>query len=230
MKRTKRFLALALILLMMFGLTGNACTTLSSIIGGLEGNDTAYSNQTNNDDRKVVSFYNGISDAEIIDAEVLTVKYSDISDITEKAREIVDAGVMLYIAEPECSAEDISVLLSIPKSNTTSYQSELLAAYSIYKLDNKYVFANSYIILADESNNSNQFANKSDISVENAEKTAPDVQAQVPSNFSDVITFSEYAASEYAARKSNTAFFDHDTIIAAALTSKNDMERSAQCI
>lgn len=223
MKRTKSFLALALTLLMMFGLVGTAFAAPVSTTGALGGDGTICTGQHDNGGKQIITFYDGISDAEIIAADVLTIEYSDIANIAENAKEIVDAGVMIYIMEPECSAEDISVLLSIPKSSTTAYQSELLAAYSIYKLNDKYVFANSYVVFADEDDTSNQFVSRNKTAVKEAEKVAPDAQAQVQSNFSDAITFSEYTA-----RRSVTVPFDHITLLSAALTSKDDVEDVAQ--
>lgn len=223
MKKTKSLLALALTLLMTFSLVGTAFAAPPSPVEGLSDSSIVYDEQPNSNGQQIVSFYDGISNAEIASADVLTVQYSDIADVAGIAREVVDMGVMLYIAEPECSAEDISALLSIPKSSTTSYQSELLVAYSIYKLNDKYVFANSYAIIADE--NDNQLTNRNYSSDAEVEKVAPDALAQVQSNFSDAITFSEYAT-----RRSDALFLDHSTIISAALTSKSDVEDAAQNI
>lgn len=223
MKKTKSFLALALTLLMMFSLVGNAFAASATSVGDFDDSRIVYDGQPNGGGQRIVSFYDGISNAEIAGADVLTVQYSDIGSIAEIAKEVVDMGVMLYIAEPECSAEDISALLSIPKSSTTSYQSELLVAYSIYKLNDKYIFANSYVMMADEDDGSNQFANERSSDAEETEKVAPRAQAQVQSNFADVTTLSDYAV-----QRAGTVSFDHSTIIAAALTSKSDVEDVAQ--
>ena len=105
---------------------------------------------TNEETLNVVTFHEGLTIAEITGKAALSINYFNLNALSSRAKEIVDSGTMIYIANPEVSAEAIADLLSISKTNTTSYQNLLLMAYSIYKLDEKYVFANHYAAFAYE--------------------------------------------------------------------------------
>ena len=88
MKKTKSFLALALTLLMMFSLVGNAFAASATSVGDFDDSRIVYDGQPNGGGQRIVSFYDGISNAEIAGADVLTVQYSDIGSIAEIAKEL----------------------------------------------------------------------------------------------------------------------------------------------
>jgi hypothetical protein len=107
----------------------------------------------------VINFDETTTDDSIALADVLVIKYDDISMISDKAKSIVDEGKLIYITSPQTSAEEISKKLSIPKQGISTYNREALVAFSIFKADNLYVFQGHYVTIgevADRDNLSNE--------------------------------------------------------------------------
>lgn len=174
----------------------------------------------------VVTFHEGMTISEIIDKKVLSIKYSDLSSISSTAKEIVDSGTMIYISDPEISAEAVADLLSIPKDTTTSYQNLVLMSYSIYKLDEKYVFANHYAAFADEGELS---AGSNDDSIPSmSEIIAPSniSEARSASNFSNAILMPTYLKE----RLDDTPEINSMDAISTAISAKADMEAMSRSI
>jgi len=83
-------------------------------------------------------------------ADVIVVEFSEIETIFDYARAWLDVGKMIYVNNPQVSAETIAEMLSIPKEGTISYNNDLLIAYSIYKVDGLYVFELHYVVIVDD--------------------------------------------------------------------------------
>lgn len=76
--------------------------------------------------------------------KVVSVPYEKINSIVSDAKRFIDEGKTLYISSPECSNEELADLFSIPKDDTTIYNSLVLLATSIYRLNDIYIFENHY--------------------------------------------------------------------------------------
>lgn len=171
---------------------------------------------------EVINYHENFSLNELDESDVVYIDYSDIQSIASSAKEIVDSGATIFVFNPEVSAETIAELLSIPKGSTTLYQSHPLMAYSIYKLGDHYVFANHYIVLADTSENTME----SNVPTPNVtgENRAPMVSSDNvgSSNFTDVLTASEYLLSP------NAINVDPQDLISTAISAKADVVSTAQ--
>ncbi len=209
----KKLLSMILCTVMVMGM---GITTFAN-----ESSKVDFNTQINS---KVVTFYTGISENDIMASDVLLINYTDISSIIDIAKKIVDNGVMLYISDPQCSSEEISRLLSIPKTNTTSYQNALLAAYSIYKLDDQYIFANNYVLLATEGHTEIESKNDDAINSVLPERTAP--IEQVDSNFSKVILQSDFNKMSPLTKITD----NQNHLLNAAIRSKQDTEAHSRNI
>ncbi|MBQ2281862.1 MAG: hypothetical protein II332_03740 [Kiritimatiellae bacterium] len=175
-----------------------------------------------NDASKIVNYDEDFSLNELDETDVVYIDYSDINRISSSAKEIVDAGATIFILYPEVSAEAIAEMLSIPKGSTTLYQSQPLMAYSIYKLGDHYVFANHYIVLADTSEAATK--NSTVLPEVAGESMAPMVSSDgnVSSNFSDVITASEYYELP------NALQVNPEDFVSTAISAKADVVATAQ--
>lgn len=153
-----------------------------------------------------------------LDSDVVVVDYSNLDDISDVAKNMVDTGTLLYISNPLSSAEDVSEMLSIPKSNISSYHEELLVGYSIYKINDDYQFTNHYVVFASDDSSDEQ----KDFTSAPTETTAPlksTQRSQTISNFSDAILINSQNVKTFSA---NT--FNHNNIVEAAVGAKDDME------
>lgn len=149
-------------------------------------------------------------------AKLVTVKYSEIENMAGTAKDLVDSGTVLLITNPEISAEAISELLSIPKSNTTSYQKEILMAYSICKVKDQYIFTNHYAVMASET--TTDLAAKNFLDIDTEEMDAPTDQPQT--NFSNAILMAE----PFSHKNSDMLAFNTTHMASAVLSCKADME------
>jgi hypothetical protein len=160
-------------------------------------------------EKGIVNYYDGITDKEILKGDILSIEYVDVKKIAKNAKSYIDDGLMIYISNPEISAEEIAKLLSIEKNNSNKYQDLLLLAYSIYKVDDNYIFGNHYAVFAEEG--------ESKIEAENVlnqkERTAP--EASVSTEFGKVTTVKEYKSSK------NTIIFDRNEVCEAAFEQRN---------
>ncbi len=118
-------------------------------------------------------------------ADVISVEYDYIDEIAEYAKIWIDAGKTLYITSPEVSAESIAEELSIPKDGINAYNEAILFAYSIYSIDNCYIFENHYAVL-DKTNSEEAIS----ACANDAEK-AQDLETNTDS-FEKAITINEY--------------------------------------
>lgn len=174
----------------------------------------------------VGNFHEGLEMAEAADKAVLSINYSDLSGLSGMAKEIVDSGTMIFIANPEISAEAVAKLLSIPKTNITSYQNLLLMAYSIYKLDEKYVFANHYAAFAYEGE-ANGDSDNTSFSLMNETDAPFDVsEARTGLNFSNAILMPHYLKQ----RSASTPIVNPMDAISTAISAKADMEATTRNI
>jgi hypothetical protein len=126
---------------------------------------------------------------DVLNEDVVVVDFADIEAISDTARGMVDSGTMLYITNPEVSAEELAVMLAIPRSSVTSYNELLLIAFSVYKVNGVYVFENHYVLFTD--------CDDFFTSVENEAKCESDfVEKELPiigeTNFDNVTTVREY--------------------------------------
>ena len=172
---------------------------------------------------RILSFHNEFDTLEAINSSVLTIDYSELDAIENTAKEIVDSGTMIYITNPASSAESIAARLSIPKSNITLYQNLLLVAYSIYKIDEGYVFANHYAALAHEGEENGRESNTgTDVTTEtNAPETVSEAQA-----ISNVILMRDYTEQRF----SYAPTIDPIDVLSTAISAKSDTEATAQNI
>lgn len=175
-----------------------------------------------NDISKIVHYDADFSLNELDQTDVVYIDYSDIHSISSSAKDIVDAGATIFVFNPEVSAEVIAEMLSIPKESTTSYQSQPLMAYSIYKLGEHYVFANHYVVVADTSDTVTK--NSAILPETTGESMAPmlSTDGNVSSNFSDVITASEYYELP------NALQVHPQDLVSTAISAKADVVATAQ--
>ncbi|MDR1329330.1 MAG: hypothetical protein LBK23_06995 [Oscillospiraceae bacterium] len=142
----------------------------------------------------IVSVYNDIEHAELLNSDVIVVAYDELSLIADDAKSLVDADKILFITSPEESAEEIAETLSIPKSTVATYNDAVLIAYSIYKLGGNYVFANHYAVFGEEivagNNGSSLSETNNSVAEFEPEISAPAYSTE--SDFSMVKTLVDY--------------------------------------
>ena len=179
---------------------------------------TAFAAMPTEDNLDVATYYEGMTTEDLNNVSVLSIDYADIQNISETAKDIVDAGTMIYITNPAASAESVAETLSIPKSNISTYQSLVLTAYSIYKLNDQYVFANHYAVFGSENSATPQPNNVIEENNIPAEIEAPMTQPQ--SNFQDVTLLAEYLDE----KTDSDPDIDPQDALPAAISSRNDAE------
>lgn len=181
---------------------------------------TALAAMPTEDNPDIVTYYEGMEIENLNNVSVLSIDYADIQNIRETAKGIVDAGTMIYITNPSASAESIAETLSIPKSNTSTYQSLVLTAYSIYKLNDLYVFANHYATFGSENLETPQSNNVIEENNILTEIEAPVTQPQ--SNFQNVTLLAEYLDE----KTNSDPDIDPQDALPVAISSRNDAEVS----
>ena len=179
---------------------------------------TALAAMPTEDNPDVVTYHAGMAMEDLNNVSVLSIDYADIENISETAKGIVDAGTMIYITNPAASAESVAETLSIPKSNTSTYQSLVLTAYSIYKLNDQYVFANHYAAFGSENSATPQPNNVIEGNNIPTEIEAPVTQPQ--SNFQDVTLLAEYLDE----KTDSDPDVEPQDALPAAISSRNDAE------
>ena len=176
----------------------------------------------NANNTKVIVFSKDINLDEVADASVFVINYSDLDYIVSKAKEIVDSGTMICVISPESSSENIADLLSIPKTSTTSYQNLLLTAYSIYKHNDQYIFANHYTAFATEGNQNEENSTSNPITDE-IDAPLDDRYSQPNSNFSNVMLMTDFL-------KNNSCqifIFNPLNILAVAMSARANLENNS---
>lgn len=147
--------------------------------------------------------------SELHNADIISIEYDSINEITEYAKIWVDSGKILYITAPEVSVEEIALVLNIPQTGTRIYNSGLLFAYAIFKVNEAYVFDCHYAIFASNTDDeTNNVMPASDMSEEN----------QVC--FDSVITLGEY-------KKTGNLTLDHLNNMQSVISVRADIEGKA---
>ncbi len=118
------------------------CVLLVSSMG-------AYSGELQYEDLNIVEL-NGAGAKSIESAEALIIDYSDIEKAEYNIKNYIDAGKIVYVANPTVSAEELALQLNIPKDTTTKYSDAILVGYTIYKLGEDYIFHDHYVLFACE--------------------------------------------------------------------------------
>lgn len=172
---------------------------------------------TGDENKDVVIYHEGMTFEEMTGKSILSIEYSDLNAIRNEAKDVVDAGTMIYITAPEASIEDVADLLSIPNDGTNKYSELVLMAYSIYKIGDEYVISDHYALFAIEGE-SEETPDDADME----ELTAPVdlAEARAASNFSKVILMRDYQGQ----KSGNMPTIDPMDWVSDLVTIKADMD------
>lgn len=171
----------------------------------------------------IVVFSSGMTYNDIVDSEVVCVNFSEIERVSDIAKNIVDSGKLLYIAEPQVSAEEVSEILSIPKYGITSYPHQVLAAYSIFKNGDRYIFSNHYISGLSTPEQA-EYDTNSRFSMNDFEETDAPRDDSVKSNVTNF--HNAILLSDYACEQKGDFDVNFEDLIDVAVSSRYNIERS----
>lgn len=153
--------------------------------------------------------------------EIEVIPCSLLENESNTAKEFINSGAVLVILEPTISGEEVAELLSIPVNKTTTYQHQVLLAYSVFKFEDEYIISSHYAVFGKEKQGSpltrSEPANMFD------EYTAPaSLSDSNLSDFSKVILLKDYMANN-----EGSIIFDFDIVAETALASANRIRQKA---
>lgn len=144
------------------------------------------------------------------DVDVVMIDCSQLASLRLSSVDLLNTGKILYIENPTVSIAAAAKQLAIPQNGTDTYWSDILLAYTVQKVYDKYVFTPHYAVIGEEDST---LEPQSEPTLSEREKNwleEPEDWESVDTNFNDAVTLAEY-------RKTNDFSFDTQTVINAAM-------------
>lgn len=146
------------------------------------------------------------------DAGVVMIDCSQLASIRLSTTDLLNTGIILYIENPTLSIAAVANQLAIPQNGTDTYWSDILLAYTVQKVYDKYVFTPHYAVIGEEDPTieTPSEPESTPTELEKSRVEEPENWESVDTNFNDVITLVEY-------QKTNEFSFDTQIAINAAM-------------